>query len=83
MRDKYYINLNDKEYFDALSSLVSKRNKLIQSGITMTYTYPTPTVIDTFYTDANGCFVTPEKLDYGKGYSNTVASMLKERFCCN
>ena len=33
MRDKYYINLNDKEYFDALSSLVSKRNKLIQSGI--------------------------------------------------
>ena len=37
--------------------------------ITMTYTYPSPTVIDTFYTDANGCFVTPEKLDYGKGYS--------------
>lgn len=37
--------------------------------ITMTYTYPTPTVIDTLYTDANGCFVTPEKLNYGKGYS--------------
>ena len=37
--------------------------------ITMTYTYPSPTVIDTFYTDANGCFVTPEKLDYSKGYS--------------
>ena len=32
MRDKYYINLNDKEHFNALSSLVSKRNKLIQSG---------------------------------------------------
>ena len=32
MRDKYYINLNDKEYFNALSSLVIKRNKLIQSG---------------------------------------------------
>ena len=32
MRDKYYINLNDKENFDALSSFVSKRNKLIQSG---------------------------------------------------
>lgn len=32
MRDKYYINLNDKEYFNALSSLVSKRNKLIQSS---------------------------------------------------
>ena len=28
--------------------------------ITMTYTYPTPTVNDTFYTDSNGCFVTPE-----------------------
>lgn len=32
MRDKYYINLNDKEYFNALSSLMNKRNKLIQSG---------------------------------------------------
>ena len=25
--------------------------------------------IDTFYTDANGQLVTPEKLEYGKGYS--------------
>ena len=24
MRDKYYINLNDQEYFNALSSLVGK-----------------------------------------------------------
>lgn len=32
MRDKYYINLNDKEYFNALSSLMNKRNKLIQCG---------------------------------------------------
>lgn len=32
MRNKYYINLNDQEYFNVLSSLVSKRNKLIQSG---------------------------------------------------
>ena len=31
--------------------------------------YPTPTTIDVFYTDANGSLVTPEKLDYGKGYS--------------
>ena len=31
--------------------------------------YPTPTTIDTFYTDADGQLVTPEKLDYGKGYS--------------
>ena len=37
--------------------------------ISMTFTYPTPTTIDTFYTDANGQLVTPEKLDYGKGYS--------------
>ena len=35
----------------------------------MTFTYPTPTTIDTFYTDANGQLVTPEKLEYGKGYS--------------
>lgn len=32
MRNKYYINLNDQECFNVLSSLVSKRNKLIQSG---------------------------------------------------
>ena len=37
--------------------------------ITMSFTYPTPTTVDTFYTDANGCLVTPEKLEYGKGYS--------------
>lgn len=37
--------------------------------VTMSFTYPTPTTVDTFYTDANGCLVTPEKLEYGKGYS--------------
>lgn len=37
--------------------------------VSMTFTYPTPTTIDTFYTDADGQLVTPEKLDYGKGYS--------------
>ena len=36
--------------------------------ITMTFTYPTPTTVDTFYTDENGILVTPEKLAYGKGY---------------
>ena len=36
--------------------------------VSMTFTYPTPTTIDTFYTDADGQLVTPEKLDYGKGY---------------
>ena len=37
--------------------------------VSMTFTYPTPTTIDTFYTDADGQLVTPGKLDYGKGYS--------------
>ena len=33
MRNKnYYINLNDREYLDVLSSLMNNRNKLIQSG---------------------------------------------------
>lgn len=32
MRNKnYYINLNDREYLDVLSSLMNKRNKLIVS----------------------------------------------------
>lgn len=37
--------------------------------ITMEFTYPTPTTVDTFYTDANGSLVTPEKLPYGQGFS--------------
>ena len=33
MRNKnYYINLNDREYLAVLSSLMNKRNKLIQNG---------------------------------------------------
>lgn len=36
--------------------------------VTMTYTYPAHTTIDTFYTDANGSLITPERLPYGKGY---------------
>lgn len=39
------------------------------SLVTMSYTYPTLTVIDTFYTDEDGTLLTPEKLPYGKGYS--------------
>ena len=39
------------------------------SLVTMSYTYPTLTVIDTFYTNENGTLLTPEKLPYGKGYS--------------
>lgn len=41
----------------------------VGNKVTMTFTYPTPTTIDTFYTDADGQLVTPEKLEYGKGYS--------------
>ena len=37
--------------------------------VSMTFTYPTQTTINTFYTDADGQLVTPEKLEYGKGYS--------------
>ncbi len=37
--------------------------------VTMQYTYPQVTVVDTFYTNADGTLVTPEKLPYGKGYS--------------
>ena len=37
--------------------------------ITQTFTYPEVTVIDTFYTTADGMLITPEKLEYGTGYS--------------
>lgn len=39
------------------------------SLVMMSYTYPTLTVIDTFYTNENGTLLTPEKLPYGEGYS--------------
>ena len=37
--------------------------------VSMTFTYPEVTTIDTFYTDAAGMLITPERLEYGKGYS--------------
>ena len=37
--------------------------------VTMTYTYPEVTTIDTFYTNSEGYLITPEALPYGKGYS--------------
>lgn len=37
--------------------------------VTMKYTYPTVTKIDTFYTNEEGCLITPKTLPYGKGYS--------------
>ena len=35
----------------------------------MTFTYPEVTTIDTFYTTADGYLITPQTLEYGKGYS--------------
>ena len=37
--------------------------------VTMTFTYPTSTNIDVFYTDDEGSLITPENLPYGRGYS--------------
>lgn len=37
--------------------------------VTMKYTYPTVSEIDTFYTNSEGYLITPETLPYGKGYS--------------
>lgn len=37
--------------------------------VSMTFTYPEVTTIDTFYTTADGELITPQVLEYGKGYS--------------
>ena len=37
--------------------------------VTMTFTYPEVTTIDTFYTTADGELITPQTLEYGEGYS--------------
>lgn len=37
--------------------------------VTMTYTYPEVTTIDTFYTNSEGYLITPESMPYSKGYS--------------
>ena len=39
------------------------------SLVSMTFTYPEVTTIDTFYTNDAGMLITPEKLEFGKGYS--------------
>lgn len=39
------------------------------SLITQSFTYPAPVTIDTFYTNDEGYLITPEKLEYGSGYS--------------
>lgn len=37
--------------------------------VEMTFTYPSVITIDTFYTNEEGMLITPETLEYGKGYS--------------
>ncbi len=37
--------------------------------VSMTFTYPEVTTIDTFYTTEDGDLITPQTLEYGKGYS--------------
>jgi len=39
------------------------------SKVEMTFTYPSVTTIDTFYTNDGGMLITPGTLEYGKGYS--------------
>jgi len=39
------------------------------SLITQTFTYPEVTATDTFYTNGDGYLITPEKPEYGTGYS--------------
>ena len=39
------------------------------SLVSMTFTYPEVTTIDTFYATAAGDLITPQTLEYGKGYS--------------
>lgn len=40
-----------------------------RSQVVMTFTYPSVTTVDTFYTNEEGMLITPEKLEYGTGYS--------------
>ena len=47
------------------------------SKVEMTFTYPTPTTIDTFYTNSEGYLVTPEKLEYGTGLGGAVIGLFK------
>ena len=43
------------------------------SKVEMTFTYPEVTTIDTFYTNDAGMLITPEKLEFGKGYHCKIA----------
>ncbi len=79
---KYLINNSSLESYVKIVKVDSETGKQIPYAgagfqiynsdgklVTMTYTYPTVTEIDTFYTNSEGYLITPETLPYGKGYS--------------
>lgn len=79
---KYLINNASLESYVKIVKLDSETGKQIPYAgagfqiydpndklVTMTYTYPEVTTIDTFYTNSDGYLITPETLPYGKGYS--------------
>lgn len=79
---KYLINNSSLESYVKIVKVDSETGKQIPYAgagfqiydpndklVTMTYTYPEVTTIDTFYTNSDGYLITPETLPYGKGYS--------------
>lgn len=79
---KYLINNASLESYVKIVKVDSKTGKQIPyagagfqiydpdgNKVTMKYTYPTVTEIETFYTNSEGYLITPETLPYGKGYS--------------
>lgn len=79
---KYLINNASLESYVKIVKVDSETGKQIpyagagfqifapdRNKVTMEYTYPNFTEIDTFYTNSDGYLITPETLPYGKGYS--------------
>ena len=79
---KYLINNSSLESYVKIVKVDSETGKQIPYAgagfqiydpdgklVTMKYTYPTVTEIDTFYTNSEGYLITHETLPYGKGYS--------------
>lgn len=79
---KYLINNSSLESYVKIVKVDSETGKQIPyagagfqiydpdgNKVTMKYTYPTVSEIDTFYTNSEGYLITPETLPYGKGYS--------------
>lgn len=79
---KYLINNSSLESYVKIVKVDSETGKQIPyagagfqiydpdgNKVTMKYTYPNVTEIDTFCTNSEGYLITPESLPYGKGYS--------------